>query len=797
MKHYVSSCLWISIIVSMAFSADIYVSPTGSDAAAGTISAPFATVARARDKADTLKSGSSVTVWLRGGKYYMSEPVTFSAANSGTASNPIIYKAYPGEKPVLSGGIKVSPTWTTSSGSIMVATIPTNLIVDQLFLNGTRQILARYPNFTTSQKILDGYNSGAFAAARVALWANPGEGPGFIRALHSSQWGGNDYYMTGKSGTTLNYTWVGDNNRGNTPHSTYRMVENIFEELDAVGEWYYKKSTGQLFFWPPAGTDLNTATIELASLTGLLRFVGSGPATATSVQYIQFDGITFTHTYRTLFSAATKGASAAADTFEKITKSDWGMVRNGTVFMRNAENITIKNCLFDQVGGNGVFMSGYNRHNIVYNNDFEETGASCVGLFGMRSSIRCPNSWSTTPTCTDRTPGPLTNEYPGYCVIDNNMMNHLGRFEKQTSGVTLSATMGDTIRHNTIHDIPRAGINYCDGCFGGHLVEYNWVYRCVQETSDHGPFNAWGRDRNERFGSSDTTATKLDAWQTTTVRQNRFEAPVGMFGIDLDDQASNYYQYKNLLIGGGHKLQWNRNNTYLNNVIVMGADVQYHSVWSNCHHYGAHNIIFGTQTCLYQTQGGMTATSAKAAGVSWDSNDVYSTGGTPNISNWNACGTQVNTWAQWIAAGLDVHSVNANPLFVDTQKVWRANYLPRGNFNVQTGSPALGIGFQNFVMDSFGVMPVSSSSIRPSFSTVNQSFDNALTLSCSARRLTISFTGAYQVSILSISGRTLATYKGKETSSFALDPVRIWSGMYIAVVRTNYGVVSRRFIVIK
>ena len=198
MKHYVSSCLWISIIVSMAFSADIYVSPTGSDAAAGTISAPFATVARARDKADTLKSGSSVTVWLRGGKYYMSEPVTFSAANSGTASNPIIYKAYPGEKPVLSGGIKVSPTWTTSSGSIMVATIPTNLIVDQLFLNGTRQILARYPNFTTSQKILDGYNSGAFAAARVALWANPGEGPGFIRALHSSQWGGNDYYMTGK-----------------------------------------------------------------------------------------------------------------------------------------------------------------------------------------------------------------------------------------------------------------------------------------------------------------------------------------------------------------------------------------------------------------------------------------------------------------------------------------------------------------------------------------------------------------------------------------------------------------------
>lgn len=34
-------------------------------------------------------------------------------------------------------------------------------------------------------------------------------------------------------------------------HHTYRMVENIFEELDAEGEWYFDKETHTLYFYPP------------------------------------------------------------------------------------------------------------------------------------------------------------------------------------------------------------------------------------------------------------------------------------------------------------------------------------------------------------------------------------------------------------------------------------------------------------------------------------------------------------------------------------------------------------------
>jgi hypothetical protein len=62
--------LLIFCVVSMAFGADIYVSPplTGNDAAAGTITAPLATLTAARDKAGQLKANNTpVTVYLRGG----------------------------------------------------------------------------------------------------------------------------------------------------------------------------------------------------------------------------------------------------------------------------------------------------------------------------------------------------------------------------------------------------------------------------------------------------------------------------------------------------------------------------------------------------------------------------------------------------------------------------------------------------------------------------------------------------------------------------------------------------------
>jgi hypothetical protein len=791
-------------VASIALSADIYVSPTGNDGTGtGSIGAPYATLTKARDAADLVKSGGRVNVYLRGGTYYLSAAVVFGAANSGTAAAPIVYQGYAGEKAVISGGIKVTTAWTSTTlngVTVQTTNIGTNKKVDQLFLNGTRQILARYPDYNAGQR-LQGYAASGTVFTQVNSSANPQDGPGYIRSLHGSEWGGNDFYITGKGSGTGQppWQWVGDNNRGNGYNGTYMMAENISEFLNAAGEWYYKKSTGDLYFYPPAGTNMSTATIELASVTQLLQFTGSSASSANSVKYIQFKNVVFTHTYRSLFDGT-------GQFYEMVTASDWAIYRRGTVFMQNAENITIDHCDFDQIGGNGVFMSGYNRYNVVSNCDFEQAGASCVCMFGLRSSIRCPNAWPNVGSCGDVTPGPLTNEYPGNCRIDNNMMNACGRFEKQTSGVTCSAAEFDTVRHNSIHNIPRAGINFCDGCWGGHLVDYNWVYDCVKETSDHGPFNAWGRDRILIYGSGNLAASRYDACNTTVVRMNRFEATVGMFGIDLDDQATNYYQEKNLLMGGGLKMQWNRYNTYLNNIILRGGNVQFHTPWNQNTHYGARNIVFGP--CNYGTLGNDIA-GIRNAVSQWDSNVVYNNGATPTVTYWSqsaSCGTSEATWATWQAAGLDAHSQYAtNPGFVDTQKVFRADYLPRGDFNPTNAVALTTLKFQTFAMDSFGVMGVYGaqygvSSVKEPFKTSGiemSDISKAVSVRYSAGRLTVSYGGSYQVSITSIAGRTLATFNGKGRSDFVLDTKRIGSGLYLAVVQTKNGLVSRRFIASK
>jgi hypothetical protein len=71
-----------------------YVSPTGSDSNPGTKSAPFATVEKA---ADRVNPGD--TVYVRGGRYHG----VITINTSGTVESPILFTAFPGEKPVIDG----------------------------------------------------------------------------------------------------------------------------------------------------------------------------------------------------------------------------------------------------------------------------------------------------------------------------------------------------------------------------------------------------------------------------------------------------------------------------------------------------------------------------------------------------------------------------------------------------------------------------------------------------------------------------------------------------------------------
>ena len=81
----------LALLATVATAADLYVSPTGSDANVGTQEKPLATLQRARDAIRELKAAGPlrepVTVWLRGGVHELSRPIVFTPADSGAAHN--------------------------------------------------------------------------------------------------------------------------------------------------------------------------------------------------------------------------------------------------------------------------------------------------------------------------------------------------------------------------------------------------------------------------------------------------------------------------------------------------------------------------------------------------------------------------------------------------------------------------------------------------------------------------------------------------------------------------------------
>ena len=92
-------------------------------------------------------------------------------------------------------------------------------------------------------------------------------------------------------------------------------------------EWFYDEDTGLLYFYPPKGLDVATASFEAASLEELIRVVGND---STKAKHLTFDNFTFTQTRRTLFTR----------TYERPLRGDWGIVQAGAIYMENAENVT-------------------------------------------------------------------------------------------------------------------------------------------------------------------------------------------------------------------------------------------------------------------------------------------------------------------------------------------------------------------------------------------------------------------------------------------------------------------------
>ena len=81
--------------------------PSRDDGPLATLSAALKTVRAARERLPDAFDG--VTILLRGGTYYLEEPLLLTPEHSGSsAQDPLLITAYPNERPILSGGRRLT-----------------------------------------------------------------------------------------------------------------------------------------------------------------------------------------------------------------------------------------------------------------------------------------------------------------------------------------------------------------------------------------------------------------------------------------------------------------------------------------------------------------------------------------------------------------------------------------------------------------------------------------------------------------------------------------------------------------
>ena len=164
--------------------ATFYVAPDGSDAWSGTLAAanaektdgPFATLEKAQDALRPIARKGQKTplvVLVRGGKYFLERTFTLGPKDAGTRQAPVVFAAYPGEKPVVSGGRRVVG-WQPYKDRIFVCDLPGSKggkwKFRRLFADGQPCVRARWPKIDPN----DHFNSG---------WAQD-RGPGRARQPH-------------------------------------------------------------------------------------------------------------------------------------------------------------------------------------------------------------------------------------------------------------------------------------------------------------------------------------------------------------------------------------------------------------------------------------------------------------------------------------------------------------------------------------------------------------------------------------------------------------------------------------
>jgi len=533
--------LFLTCIVSSSIAGHIHVSPTGSADGKGTVEAPFAALAQARDEVRRLRkdglSQGSLEVVVHGGIHEMAEALQLEPQDGD-----VIYRAADGEKPEFLGARKVEG-FTVHQGAILRLDVSRlgleKIQVRQLLFDGERQILARWPNFDPADPLYGGWarvqeipqgkdenhrwKRELYVAGKdVRKWAHPEDVEIDIFAYYG--WWNWIVPVEGFDEPNGKLVLAKECGYDIHPHNRFHL-QNALEELDAPGEWYLDQRTHTLYFWPPKPAEGHE--VRIPTLDSFIRV-------KPGVRNVAIQGLEF------------RGCVGTA------------------IVLDNTEGCAVDHCVITRCGGfngAGVSVQG-GRDNRVVSCDIGYTGSTGVALGGGdRKTLKAANN-----------------------RVENCEIHHVGVLNKNGAGVGLGG-VGNVVSRNHIHDCPRMAVQFS----GNNLViEYNRIHHTVLETQDGGALYTGGRDW---MSSRGTVIRHNFITDTVGVGQEKegLRHPFFTWGIYMDDNTGGVDILGNIVARSGRAslhLHNARDCVVENNVFVDGKEKQVeYDGWSREQHY--------------------------------------------------------------------------------------------------------------------------------------------------------------------------------------------------------------------
>ena len=493
---------------------DVYVAPTGSDAAQGRQEQPVATLRRAQELVRELRRerpSEPVTVWVAGGDYLQGTPLVLGPEDSGTADAPVVWRAREGETPRLLGARRLAlkdfrPVVDEATRARLAPEAAANVVeVDVQALGLTR--LGPYPDvFTDTGGILSLFT----AEQRLPLARFPNRGFMTIRKIQFN------------AGGPTTRQWEGAVWHLLEDHPTGGIFEyrDEFSAKHAVWAKQLERGVWVKGYWriPWQNEAIRVSAIDpekrLLTLAKPIpggignkytRPEGNGRESywvMNLLEEVDQPGewcLDFVNRKIYLWPPAplTETDIFVADTLEPVVKLDAashitlrGLLVTvnagpGIVVREGAQNL-IAGCTVRLVDEYGVRLEGGKNHT-VRSSELTKLGSGGVFLAG--------GDITTTP----RTPA-------GH-LVTNNHIHHFSELQRvYTPGVNVGFTgggnggnhtcVGMTVSHNLIHDTPHAGVLL--GSYD-NVIEFNEIFRFATVSNDMGGIYSY--DRYKQFGN--------------------------------------------------------------------------------------------------------------------------------------------------------------------------------------------------------------------------------------------------------------------------------------------------------